>query len=48
MYRYFQILFLIVGLFENLEIAVDSLAVCGTILRCVLMISIGFNAATSS
>ncbi|MFS7985187.1 putative procollagen-proline 4-dioxygenase [Helianthus anomalus] len=46
MYMYFQILFLIVGLFENLEIALDSLAICGTILRCVLMISIGFNAAT--
>ncbi|KAJ0605126.1 putative procollagen-proline 4-dioxygenase [Helianthus annuus] len=44
--KYFQILFLIVGLFENLEIALDSLAVCGAILRCVLMISFGFNAAT--
>ncbi|MFS7979796.1 hypothetical protein Hanom_Chr10g00931881 [Helianthus anomalus] len=34
---YFQILILIVGLFENPETTLDSLAVCGTILRWVLM-----------
>ncbi|KAJ0836358.1 putative multi antimicrobial extrusion protein [Helianthus annuus] len=44
---YFQILILIAGLLENPEIALDSLAVCGTILGWVLMISIGFNAAAS-
>lgn len=42
---YFQILILIAGLLPNPEIALDSLAVCGTILGWVLMISIGFNAA---
>ncbi|KAI7751048.1 hypothetical protein M8C21_032068, partial [Ambrosia artemisiifolia] len=41
------ILILIAGLLENPEIALDSLAVCGTILGWVLMISIGFNAAAS-
>ncbi|GJY44187.1 DETOXIFICATION 40-like protein, partial [Tanacetum coccineum] len=44
---YFQILVLIAGLLENLEIALDSLAVCATILGWV-MISVGFNAAASS
>ncbi|CAH1423786.1 unnamed protein product [Lactuca virosa] len=44
---YFQILILIAGLLPNPEIALDSLAVCGTILGWVLMISIGFNAAAS-
>ncbi|KAF5787482.1 hypothetical protein HanRHA438_Chr10g0466161 [Helianthus annuus] len=34
---YFQILILIVGLFENPEATLDSLAVCGTILEWVLM-----------
>ncbi|KAI3718721.1 hypothetical protein L6452_19603 [Arctium lappa] len=44
---YFQILILIAGLLDNPEIALDSLAVCSTILGWVFMISIGFNAATS-
>ncbi|XP_076933699.1 protein DETOXIFICATION 40-like [Bidens hawaiensis] len=44
---YFQILILIAGLLDNPEIALASLAVCGTILGWVLMISIGFNAAAS-
>ncbi|KAJ9563113.1 hypothetical protein OSB04_008273 [Centaurea solstitialis] len=42
---YFQILVLIAGMLENPEIALDSLAVCATILGWVMMISIGFNAA---
>ncbi|KAJ9535963.1 hypothetical protein OSB04_un000873 [Centaurea solstitialis] len=44
---YFQILVLIAGMLENPEIALDSLAVCATILGWVMMISIGFNAAAS-
>ncbi|GKD50411.1 DETOXIFICATION 40-like protein [Tanacetum coccineum] len=44
---YFQILILIAGLLENPEIALDSLAVCTTILGWVMMISVGFNAAAS-
>ncbi|PWA50586.1 multi antimicrobial extrusion protein [Artemisia annua] len=44
---YFQILVLIAGLLENPEIALDSLAVCATILGWVMMISVGFNAAAS-
>ncbi|KAI3498909.1 hypothetical protein L1887_34695 [Cichorium endivia] len=44
---YFQILVLIAGLLPNPTIALDSLAICGTILGWVLMISIGFNAAAS-
>ncbi|XP_023771477.1 protein DETOXIFICATION 40 [Lactuca sativa] len=44
---YYQILVLIAGLLPNPEIALDSLAVCQTILSWVLMISIGFNAAAS-
>lgn len=42
---YFQILVLVAGLLENPEIALDSLAVCTTILGWVMMISVGFNAA---
>ncbi|MFS7979799.1 hypothetical protein Hanom_Chr10g00931911 [Helianthus anomalus] len=34
---YFQIFILIVALFGNPETTLDSLAVCGTILRWVLM-----------
>ncbi|GJV62921.1 multi antimicrobial extrusion protein, partial [Tanacetum coccineum] len=41
---YFQILVLIAGLLENPEIALDSLAVCATILGCVMMISVRCNA----
>ncbi|KAI3745380.1 hypothetical protein L1987_58491 [Smallanthus sonchifolius] len=44
---YFQIMVLITGLLKNPEIALDSLAVCATILGWVMMISIGFNAAVS-
>ncbi|XP_076909763.1 protein DETOXIFICATION 40-like [Bidens hawaiensis] len=44
---YYQVLVLIAGLLENPEIALDSLAICTTILGWVLMISFGFNAAAS-
>lgn len=44
---YFQVLILIAGLLENPAIALDSLAVCTTILGWVFMISVGFNAAAS-
>nr|XP_016457692.1 PREDICTED: protein DETOXIFICATION 40-like [Nicotiana tabacum] len=44
---YFQILILIAGLLPNPEVALDSLAVCTTILGWVFMISLGFNAAAS-
>ncbi|KAK4709991.1 hypothetical protein R3W88_004504 [Solanum pinnatisectum] len=44
---YFQILILIAGLLPNPEVALDSLAVCTTILGWVFMISVGFNAAAS-
>ncbi|KAJ9563114.1 hypothetical protein OSB04_008274 [Centaurea solstitialis] len=44
---YLQILVLIAGMLENPEIALDSLAVCDTILGWVVTISIGFNAAAS-
>ncbi|CAH9141795.1 unnamed protein product [Cuscuta epithymum] len=44
---YFQILVLIAGLLPNPEVALDSLAVCSTILGWVFMISVGFNAAAS-
>ncbi|KAK3039710.1 hypothetical protein RJ639_027051 [Escallonia herrerae] len=44
---YFQILVLLAGLLENPEVALDSLAICGTILGWVFMISVGFNAAAS-
>ncbi|KAK9706423.1 hypothetical protein RND81_07G123600 [Saponaria officinalis] len=44
---YFQILVLIAGLFENAELALDSLTVSMTISGWVFMISVGFNAAAS-
>ncbi|KAI3801266.1 hypothetical protein L1987_29370 [Smallanthus sonchifolius] len=44
---YYQVLVLIAGLLENPEIALDSLAVCTTLLGWVIMISFGFNAAAS-
>ncbi|KAL9243512.1 hypothetical protein vseg_017388 [Gypsophila vaccaria] len=44
---YFQILVLIAGLFENAELALDSLTVSMTIAGWVFMISVGFNAAAS-
>ncbi|XP_009614257.1 protein DETOXIFICATION 40 [Nicotiana tabacum] len=44
---YFQILVLVAGLLPNPEVALDSLAVCNTILGWVFMISVGFNAAAS-
>ncbi|KAI3742185.1 hypothetical protein L1987_59865 [Smallanthus sonchifolius] len=44
---YYQVLVLIAGLLENPEIALDSLAICTTLLGWVIMISFGFNAAAS-
>lgn len=44
---YFQIMVLIAGLLPDPEVALDSLAVCSTILGWVFMISVGFNAAAS-
>ncbi|KAK4438773.1 protein DETOXIFICATION 40 [Sesamum alatum] len=44
---YFQVLVLIAGLLPDPEIALDSLAVCGTIVGWTLMVSVGFNAAVS-
>ncbi|XP_025012992.1 protein DETOXIFICATION 40 isoform X2 [Ricinus communis] len=44
---YFQILVLIAGLLENPEIALDSLAVCMSIMALLFMVSVGFNAAAS-
>ncbi|KAH6780652.1 MATE efflux family protein [Perilla frutescens var. hirtella] len=44
---YFQVLVLIAGLLPDPEIALDSLAICGTLLGWVFMVSVGFNAAVS-
>ncbi|XP_057817760.1 protein DETOXIFICATION 40 isoform X3 [Cryptomeria japonica] len=44
---YFQILVLIAGLLKDAEIALDSLAICMSILGWVYMVSVGFNAAAS-
>ncbi|KAI3742184.1 hypothetical protein L1987_59864 [Smallanthus sonchifolius] len=44
---YYQVLVLIAGLLENLEITLDSLAICTTLLGWVMMISFGFNEAAS-
>ncbi|XP_074270116.1 protein DETOXIFICATION 40-like [Silene latifolia] len=44
---YFQILVLIAGLFENAQLALDSLSVSMSISGWVFMISLGFNAAAS-
>ncbi|KAL3522009.1 hypothetical protein ACH5RR_014843 [Cinchona calisaya] len=44
---YLQILVLIAGLLPNPEVALDTLAICVTILGWVFMISAGFNAAAS-
>lgn len=44
---YFQVLVLIAGLLPDPEIALDSLAICGTIVGWTLMVSVGFNAAVS-
>ncbi|KAL2467145.1 MATE efflux family protein [Abeliophyllum distichum] len=44
---YFQILVLIAGNLPNPEVALDSLAICSTILSWVFMIAVGFNAAAS-
>ncbi|KAK4398110.1 protein DETOXIFICATION 40 [Sesamum angolense] len=44
---YFQILVLIAGLLPDPEIALDSLAVCVTIVGWAITISTGFNAAVS-
>ncbi|KAL2473394.1 MATE efflux family protein [Forsythia ovata] len=44
---YFQILVLLAGNLPNPEIALDSLAICSTILSWVFMIAVGFNAAAS-
>ncbi|KAK9051814.1 hypothetical protein SSX86_028442 [Deinandra increscens subsp. villosa] len=44
---YFQIMVLITGLLKDPELALDSLAVCATVVGWVRLISIGFNAAAS-
>ncbi|XP_041994214.1 protein DETOXIFICATION 40-like isoform X1 [Salvia splendens] len=44
---YFQVLVLVAGLLPDPEIALDSLAICGTLLGWVFMVSVGFNAAVS-
>ncbi|KAK4439334.1 protein DETOXIFICATION 40 [Sesamum alatum] len=44
---YFQILVLIAGNLPNPAVALDSLAICSTILSWVFMIAVGFNAAAS-
>ncbi|XP_074270118.1 protein DETOXIFICATION 40-like isoform X2 [Silene latifolia] len=44
---YFQILVLIAGLFDNAQLALDSLSVSMSISGWVFMISLGFNAAAS-
>ncbi|KAJ0759242.1 putative multi antimicrobial extrusion protein [Helianthus annuus] len=44
---YYQVLVLIAGLLENPEVALDSLAICMTLLAWVIMISFGFQAAAS-
>ncbi|CAI9087202.1 OLC1v1021216C1 [Oldenlandia corymbosa var. corymbosa] len=44
---YFQILVLVAGLLPNPTIALDSLAICQTILGWVFMVAVGFNAAAS-
>ncbi|XP_051125470.1 protein DETOXIFICATION 40-like [Andrographis paniculata] len=44
---YFQVIVLVAGLLPNPEIALDALAVCGTVLGWVFMVSVGFNAAIS-
>jgi MATE family multidrug resistance protein len=42
---YYQILFLLVGMLPNPEIALDAVGICNNILSWVLMIAYGFNAA---
>ncbi|KAL0305927.1 UNVERIFIED_CONTAM: protein DETOXIFICATION 40 [Sesamum radiatum] len=44
---YFQILVLIAGNLPNPAVALDSLAICSTMLSWVFMIAVGFNAAAS-
>ncbi|KAK1557876.1 hypothetical protein Q3G72_033561 [Acer saccharum] len=44
---YMQILVLISGLLDNPELALDSLAVCMSIMGLLFMVSVGFNAAAS-
>ncbi|XP_074270119.1 protein DETOXIFICATION 40-like [Silene latifolia] len=44
---YYQILVLIAGLFENAQLALDSLSISMSILGWVFRISLGFNAAAS-
>ncbi|KAH9320225.1 hypothetical protein KI387_021994, partial [Taxus chinensis] len=44
---YFQILVLIAGLLKDAEIALDSLAICTSILGWVFMVAVGFNAVAS-
>ncbi|XP_057792400.1 protein DETOXIFICATION 40-like isoform X1 [Salvia miltiorrhiza] len=44
---YFQVLILIAGLLPDPEIALDSLAICTTLLGWIFMVSVGFNAAVS-
>ncbi|KAJ0082231.1 hypothetical protein Patl1_11154 [Pistacia atlantica] len=44
---YFQILVLIAGLLDNPQLALDSLAVCMSVMGLLFMVSVGFNAAAS-
>ncbi|PON38416.1 Multi antimicrobial extrusion protein [Parasponia andersonii] len=44
---YFQVLVLIAGLLENPQLALDSIAVCMSIMGLLFMVSVGFNAAAS-
>ncbi|KAI8006734.1 Protein DETOXIFICATION 40 [Camellia lanceoleosa] len=44
---YYQIVLLLAGLLPNPKLALDSLSICLLIAGCIMMISIGFNAAVS-
>ncbi|KAH7860112.1 hypothetical protein Vadar_009473 [Vaccinium darrowii] len=44
---YYQILLLLAGLLHNPKLALDSLSICLLIGGCIMVISIGFNAAAS-
>ncbi|XP_047943507.1 protein DETOXIFICATION 40-like [Salvia hispanica] len=44
---YFQVMVLIAGLLPDPEIALDSLAICLTLMGWIFMVSVGFNAAVS-
>ncbi|KAL7185775.1 hypothetical protein ACSBR2_027689 [Camellia fascicularis] len=44
---YYQIILLVAGLLHDPKLALDSLSICLLIAECIMMISIGFNAAIS-